>query len=75
MVYQVGKAVSIPIIGMGGIMTGEDAIEFILAGASGVAIGTANFSNPRATIDVLEGIINYCNHYQVRDIKDIRGII
>lgn len=75
MVYQVGKAVSIPIIGMGGIMTGEDAIEFILAGASGVAIGTANFANPRVTIDVLDGIIDYCNHYQIRDIKDIRGII
>ena len=75
MVYQVGKSVSIPIIGMGGIMTGEDAIEFIQAGASGIAVGTANFANPRATIDVLEGIVDYCNHYQVRDIKDIRGII
>lgn len=75
MVYQVAKVVSVPIIGMGGIMTGEDAIEFIMAGATGVAVGTANFGNPRATIDVLEGIIDYCNKYEIKDIKDIRGII
>lgn len=75
MVYQVAKVVSVPIIGMGGIMTGEDAIEFIIAGATGVAVGTANFGNPRATIDVLEGIIDYCNKYEIKDIKDIRGII
>jgi len=75
MVYQVAKVISVPIIGMGGIMTGEDAIEFIMAGATGVAVGTANFVNPRATIDVLEGITGYCNKYNINDIKDIRGII
>jgi len=75
MVYQVAKVVSVPIIGMGGIMTGEDAIEFIMAGATGVAVGTANFVNPRATIDVLEGITDYCKKYNINDIKDIRGII
>ena len=75
MVYQVHKAVEIPIIGMGGIMNGEDAIEFILAGATGIAIGTANFINPRATVDVLEGIINYCQKYNIKDLSNIRGII
>lgn len=56
MVWQAGKAVSLPIIGMGGIMSGEDALEFILAGATAVAVGTANFVNPRAALDVLEGL-------------------
>jgi dihydroorotate dehydrogenase (NAD+) catalytic subunit len=56
MVWQAAKAVPLPIIGMGGIVTGEDALEFILAGASAVAVGTANFVNPRATLDVLEGM-------------------
>lgn len=75
MVYQVAKAVGLPIIGMGGIMTGEDAIEFIQAGATGVAVGTANFINPTATMDVLEGIGKYMNQYGVEKISDIRGII
>ncbi|MDY0235218.1 MAG: dihydroorotate dehydrogenase [Gudongella sp.] len=75
MVYQSYKAISIPIIGMGGIMNSDDAIEFIMAGATGVAIGTANFINPRATIDVLEGILDYCEKYNIKDIMDIRGII
>jgi dihydroorotate dehydrogenase (NAD+) catalytic subunit len=56
MVWQTAKAVRLPIIGMGGIVTGEDALEFILAGASAVAVGTANFINPRATLDVLSGL-------------------
>ena len=56
MVWQVARAVKLPIIGMGGIMTGEDALEFMLAGASAVAVGTANFVNPRATLDVVDGI-------------------
>src|SRR5208337_1499340 len=56
MVWQAAKAVRLPIIGMGGIASGEDAMEFILAGASAVAVGTANFVNPRATLDVLSGI-------------------
>ncbi len=75
MVYEVHKNVKLPIVGMGGIMNGDDAIEYILAGATGVAVGTANFSNPRATIDVLEGIVNYCHKYNIKDLSEIRGII
>lgn len=75
MVYEVAKNVNLPIIGMGGIMNGEDAIEFILAGATGVAVGTANFVNPRATIDVLDGIVDYCNKYNIKDLKEIKGMV
>jgi len=72
-VWQVYKAVGIPIIGMGGILTGEDAIEFILAGATGVAVGTAHFINPRASAEVLEGIVNYMEKYGVNDINELIG--
>jgi len=72
-VWQVYKAVSIPIVGMGGILTGEDAIEFILAGATAVAVGTAHFINPRASADVLEGIINYMEKHGVDDINELVG--
>ncbi len=75
MVREVAKAVNLPIIGMGGITNGDDAIEFIMAGASGVAVGTANFINPRATIDVLEGIVEYCQRYNLSSLEEIRGII
>ena len=75
MVYQVNKAVNLPIIGMGGIMTGEDAIEFIMAGATGVAVGTAHFNNPRASLEVVEGIQKYMDTYGVKDLAEIRGII
>lgn len=75
MVYQVSKIVNIPIIGMGGISNGDDAIEFILAGASGIAVGTANFINPYATIDVLKGIEDYMDKYNIKDLKEIRGIV
>ncbi len=75
MVYQVNKVVNIPIIGMGGISNGDDAIEFILAGASGVAVGTANFINPYATIDVLNGIEAYMDKYNIKDLREIRGIV
>ena len=75
MVYQVNKVVNIPIIGMGGISNGDDAIEFILAGASGVAVGTANFINPYATIDVLRDIENYMDKYDIKDLREIRGIV
>ena len=75
MVYQVAKAVNVPIIGMGGICNGEDAIEFIMAGATAVAIGTANFSNPLATIETIEGIQQYMEQYNIKDINEIRGII
>lgn len=75
MVYQVAKAVSLPIIGMGGITTGEDAIEFIMAGATGVAVGTANFMNPRATIDVIHGIESFMIENKIQSLSEIRGII
>ncbi|WZL69372.1 dihydroorotate dehydrogenase [Defluviitalea saccharophila] len=75
MVYQVAKAVSLPIIGMGGISTGEDAVEFILAGATAVAVGTANFRNPRATMDVLNGIKEYMMTYGIKSLDEIRGIV
>jgi len=75
MAWQVARAVSLPIIGMGGIVTAEDALEFILAGASAVAVGTANFMNPRATLDVLDGIEAFLAEYRpgVTGIEDIRG--
>ncbi len=73
MVYQVTNAVDVPIIGMGGITTGEDAIEFILAGATGIAIGTANFINPKATINVIEGIEEYMKQYNVKSLDELRG--
>lgn len=73
MVWQTAKSVDLPIIGMGGIVTGEDALEFILAGASAVAVGTANFINPRATLDVLDGIESLMIEQGITDIKDIVG--
>ena len=75
MVYQVCKAVDVPVIGMGGISNAEDAIEFIMAGATGVSIGTANFINPTATVDTIEGIEEYMKKYNVSDLSEIRGII
>ena len=75
MVYQTAKAVEVPIIGMGGIANGEDAIEFIMVGATGVAVGTANFFNPLATVEVVEGIEQYLKQYGIEDISEIRGII
>lgn len=75
MVYEVCKSVDVPVIGMGGISNGEDAIEFIMAGATGVSIGTANFINPTATVDTIKGIEEYMKKYDIKDIKQIRGII
>ena len=75
MVYQVAGAVKIPIIGMGGIMTGDDAIEFIMAGATAIAVGMANFTNPYATMEILEGIEKYMDKYNVKDINELRGVI
>ncbi|MCI9370779.1 MAG: dihydroorotate dehydrogenase [Lachnospiraceae bacterium] len=75
MVYQVAQAVKIPIIGMGGIMTAEDAIEFILAGATAVAVGTANFRNPTATVECVKGIEEYMKRHGVEDIKDLVGVV
>ena len=75
MVYQVANAVNIPLIGMGGIANANDAMEFILAGASAVAVGTANFNNPRATIDVIEGIEDYMIRHNVAYINELIGLV
>ena len=75
MVYQVANAVKIPIIGMGGIANGEDAIEFMLAGASAVSVGAMNFINPYATVETVEGIEAYMDKMNITDIKDIIGIV
>jgi dihydroorotate dehydrogenase (NAD+) catalytic subunit len=73
MVWQAAKAISLPIIGMGGIMTAEDALEFILAGASAVAVGTANFVNPRATVDVAEGIVAFLEQQGIGSVRELIG--
>ena len=75
MVYQVAHAVQIPIIGMGGICTGEDAIEFIMAGATAVSVGTATFHDPMASVKVVQGIRDYMERYGVEDINELRGIV
>ena len=75
MVYQAAQAVKLPIIGMGGIQNGADALEFILAGASAVAVGTANFHNPRATLDTVEGIRNYMVRHGIEDVKELVGSV
>ncbi len=75
MVYQVAQAVKLPILGMGGIATAEDAIEFILAGASAVSVGAMNFVNPYATVEILEGIENYMRQYHVEKLKDLIGAV
>ena len=75
MVYQVYKAVQIPIIGMGGISTTNDALEFIMAGATGIAIGTANFNNPTVMVEVIDGLKNYMRENNIEDLKEIRGIV
>ena len=75
MVYQASRAVSIPIIGMGGISTYEDALEFIMAGASAVAVGAANFTDPLATVKVIEGIEEYMRSNKINDIKELIGCV
>lgn len=75
MVYQVANAVSLPVIGMGGIMTAEDAIEFIMAGATAVSVGTANFYNPYATVEIVEGIEAFMVKNGVRDISELIGCV
>lgn len=75
MVYQAAQAVKIPIIGMGGIMTAEDAIEMILAGASAVSVGTANFRNPQVTMEIVQGICEYMEEYNVEDINELVGAV
>ena len=75
MVYQVANAVKVPIIGMGGITNAKDAMEFILAGATAVSVGTANFNNPHTTIDVIEGIEDYMKRHNVEDINSLIGLV
>lgn len=75
MVWQCSKAVSVPILGMGGVTTGTDAVEFMLAGSTAVAVGTANFMNPQATVDVIDGIIDYCEEQGVNDVNDLIGAL
>ena len=73
MVYETYKAVKVPLLGMGGICNTEDAIEFMLAGASAVAVGTANFIDPQATRHIIEGFADYLREYRIDDIKDLVG--
>ena len=75
MVYQVANAVNIPIIGMGGIASAEDALEFIMAGATMVAVGTANFNDPMTTIKVIEGIQSFMKKNGIKDIAEITGCV
>ena len=74
-VWQCANAVDVPLLGMGGIATGTDAVEFMLAGATAVAVGTANFANPFATVDVIDGIADYCERYGVDDVNDLIGAL
>jgi len=75
MVYEAANAVNIPIIGMGGIATAEDALEFILAGATMVAVGAYNFINPNATVEVVDGIEKYMIRHGIEDINELRGAV
>jgi len=75
MVWQVAQKVSIPVIGIGGILKAEDALEFMIAGAKAVQIGTANFINPCATIEIIDGILRYLHDNKIKNIKDIVGTL
>ena len=75
MVYQVAKAVNIPILGMGGIVSGEDAIEFMLAGATAVSIGAGNFIDPYTSVKTIEGIEQYMKEQGIEDIREIIGVV
>ena len=75
MVWQVAKAVKIPVIGLGGIMNWKDAVEFLLAGASAVQIGTANFIDPAVTVKVAKGIDDYLDRHGYKSVKDIIGAL
>lgn len=75
MVYQASRAVKIPVIGMGGIASAEDAIEFIMAGATAVAVGTANFRNPTITAEIVKGIEDFMKRHGIEDIAEIRGCV
>ena len=75
MVWQVAKAVKIPVVGLGGIMNWKDAVEFLLAGASAIQIGTANFIDPAITVKVAEGIDDYLNRHGYSSVRDIIGAL
>lgn len=75
MVYQAAHAVNIPVIGMGGCMCAEDALEFIMAGATAVAVGTANFHNPYATVEIIDGIMDYMRKNNIEDIRELIGCV
>ena len=75
MVWQVSQAVGIPVIGMGGIASAEDALEMIMAGASAVAVGTMNFHDPGIMLKVIDGIQAYMEEYDVKDIKELKGCV
>jgi dihydroorotate dehydrogenase (NAD+) catalytic subunit len=74
-VWYTAKIVHIPIIGLGGIVRADDALEFLLAGATAVSIGTANFANPRAALGVLRGLERYCRRHGLSSLDEIRGVI
>lgn len=75
MVYDVYKTVNVPIVGLGGIMTAEDAIEFIMAGATAIQVGSANFINPRVTMDIIQSIESFMEKEGIKSLEEIRGII
>ena len=75
MVWQVAKAVNIPVVGLGGIMNWKDAVEFLLAGATAIQIGTANFIDPAITVKVAEGINDYLNRHGYSSVRDIIGAL
>ena len=75
MVYEVANAVKIPILGMGGIQNTEDALEFLMAGATMVAVGTANFFNPYATSQIIDGLEEYVKNEKLSGIQDIIGVV
>lgn len=75
MVWQVAHAVNIPVVGLGGISCASDALEFIMAGASAIQVGTANFVNPRVTIEIIDGLVDYCRRHGVERLMDLKGII
>ena len=75
MVYQVSQAVKIPILGMGGIINGEDAIEFMLAGAKAISIGAGNFIDPHTSINTICGIEDYMKKYNIENLEDIVGTV
>ncbi|HAD20400.1 MAG TPA: dihydroorotate dehydrogenase, partial [Lachnospiraceae bacterium] len=75
MVYETAQAVNIPIIGMGGVQTAEDALELILAGATAVSVGTANFYNPRATAEIAEGIEAYMQKHRIEAVSELIGAV